>query len=331
MEYRRLGDSGLQVSEVSLGSWLTLGSSVDRAASRTLILEALDLGINLFDTADVYADGEAERVLGAALSEASRDRVVVASKCFFPSGDSPNARGLSRKHVVESVEGSLRRLGTDYIDLYQCHRADPNTPIQETVDVFSDLIRQGKLLYWGVSLWDAGHIEEACQIAAARQGYAPISNQSEYSLLRREIEREILPLCRRVGLGELAWSPLAQGALTGKYTAGVPAGSRADDAFRRQFMGDFLGEEAQQRIERLGALAEESGLSVAVLALAWCLRDPAVSSLLVGATRSEQLIENASASGQRLGQELLERLDALFPVTAAEARAARPRDRAQPR
>jgi len=314
MHYRRLGNSGLRVSEISLGSWLTLGSSVDRTASRALILEALDLGINLFDTADVYAEGEAERVLGGVLGEVSRERVIVSSKCFFPSSDAPNARGLSRKHVTESVEGSLRRLGTDYIDLYQCHRADPDTPIQETVDVFSDLIRQGKLLYWGVSLWNASQIEEACGVAAARQGYAPISNQPEYSLLRRELESELLPACRRMGVGQLAWSPLAQGALTGKYRMGIPAGSRADDPFRRQFMGDFLDEATQQRIDRLKGLAAETGLGVAALALAWCLRDSAVSSLIVGATRREQLVENAAASGQQLSEEVLERLDGLFPV-----------------
>ena len=317
MHYRRLGDSGLQVSEISLGSWLTLGSSVDSAASRALILEALDLGINLFDTADVYGEGEAERVLGGVLAEVSRDRVVVASKCFFPSSDAPNARGLSRKHVTESVEGSLRRLGTDYIDLYQCHRSDPDTPIQETVDVFSDLIRQGKILYWGVSLWNVSQIQEACRIAAARQGYAPISNQPEYSLLRRELEGELLDGCRPLGVGQLAWSPLAQGALTGKYRMGVPEGSRADDPFRRQFMGDFLDETARQRIDGLRALAADAGLGVAALALAWCLRDPAISSLIVGATRQEQLAENVTASGQRLSPEVLERLDALFPVAEA--------------
>lgn len=318
MHYRRLGGSGLRVSEISLGSWLTLGSSVDRRASRALILEALDLGVNLFDTADIYADGEAERVLGGVLGEVSRERMLVASKCFFPRSDAPNARGLSRKHVVESVEGSLRRLGTDYIDLYQCHRADPDTPIQETVDAFSDLIRQGKLLYWGVSLWSASQIEEACRIAATRRGYAPVSNQPQYSLLRREVEREILPACRRLGVGQLAWSPLAQGALTGKYGAGVPAGSRAADSFRRQFMVGFLGDEARARIESLQGLAAETGLGSAALALAWCLRDPSVSSLIVGATRREQLVENTGASGQRLSAEVLERLDALFPAAADE-------------
>ncbi len=316
MRYRGLGDSGLQVSEISLGSWLTLGSGVDRAASRALVLEAFELGINLFDTADVYAEGEAERVLGSALAELPRERVVVASKCFFPSVENPDARGLSRKHVMESVAGSLRRLGTDYIDLYQCHRADPGTPIEETVDAFSDLIRQGRLRHWGVSLWSAAQIEEACQVAEARQGYAPISNQPQYSLLRREIEVEILPACRRLGVGQLAWSPLAQGVLSGKYAAGVPANSRAADAFRGQFMRDFLGDETRARVEELRAVAADAQLGVAALALAWCLRDPGISSLIVGATRSEQLVENVSASGQQLPEEILGRLDALFPIAA---------------
>ena len=316
MHYRGIGDSGLQVSEISLGSWLTLGSSVDRAASRALVLEAFELGINLFDTADVYADGEAERVLGSALAELPRERVVVASKCFFPSPETPDARGLSRQHVTESVTGSLRRLGTDYIDLYQCHRADPDTPIEETVDAFSDQIRQGKLRHWGVSMWSAAQIEEACRVAQARQGYAPISNQPQYSLLRREIETEILPACRRLGLGQLAWSPLAQGVLTGKYATGVPANSRAADSFRGQFMSDLLGDETRFRVEELRSVAADAQLGVAALALAWCLRDPCISSLIVGVTRREQLVENVSASGQLLPDEILARLDVLFPLAA---------------
>ena len=320
MRYRAVGDSDLRVSEISLGSWLTLGSSVDRAASHALVLEAFELGVNLFDTADVYAEGEAERVLGSALGELPREQVVVASKCFFPTAKDPSARGLSRKHVMESVVGSLRRLGIDYIDLYQCHRADPDTPIEETVDAFSDLIRQGKLRHWGVSMWSTAQIEEACRVARARQGYAPVSNQPQYSLLRREIEAEILPACRRLGVGQLAWSPLAQGVLSGKYADGVPANSRGADAFRGHFMSDFLGDETRARVEDLRSVAADAQLGMAALALAWCLRDPGVSSLIMGATRHEQLVENVSASGQRLPEEILERLDALFPP-AADAKA----------
>ena len=322
MHYRGLGDSSLQVSEISLGSWLTLGSSVDRTASRALVLEAFELGVNLFDTADVYAEGEAERVLGSALADLPRERVVVASKCFFPSAENPAARGLSRKHVTESVTGSLRRMGTDYIDLYQCHRADPGTPIEETVDAFSDLIRQGKLRHWGVSMWSAAQIEEACRVAQERQGCAPISNQPQYSLLRREIEAEILPTCRRLGLGQLAWSPLAQGVLSGKYATGVPENSRAADAFRGQFMSDFLSDETRARVEELRTLAADAQLGIAALALAWCLRDPGISSLIVGVTRREQLVENVSASGQLLPDEILARVDALFPLAPAASTSA---------
>jgi len=220
--------------------------------------------------------------------------------------------------VIESVEGSLRRLGTDYIDLYQCHRADPETPIQETVDAFSDLIRQGKLLHWGVSLWSGPQIEEACRVAATRNAYAPISNQPQYSLLRRGIEVEILPTCRRLGVGQLVWSPLAQGVLTGKYTAKVPAGTRAADPFRRQFMADFLEADILTRVEALKRLSAETGLTSTTLALAWCLRDPAIASLIVGATRREQLLENISASGEELSAPVLERLEEIFPTPGNE-------------
>lgn len=315
MKYRNLGKSGLQVSEVSLGSWLTLGSSVDPAETRELVRTAWDLGINLFDTADVYARGAAEEALRDALSGISRHHVVIATKAYFPMSERPNDRGLSRKHLFESVEGSLRRLGTHYIDLHQCHRADAGTPVEETVCAYEDLIRQGKLLYWGVSEWSASQIAEACRVADARRAYRPVSNQPQHSILRRGIEREVMPLCEREGLSQLVFSPLGQGALTGKYVRGSrPAGSRAVDPQRNHFMQAFLADDVQERVEALVPLARELGVSVAQLALAWCLRRENVASVIVGATRSAQIEENAKACELRIPDAILERIDALFPA-----------------
>ncbi len=317
MEYRQLGGSGLRVSEISLGSWLTLGSSVDRDGTRDLAHRAFDLGINLFDTADVYAGGAAEEALGAALRDLPRHQLVIASKCFFPMSEGTNDRGLSRKHIAESVERSLRRLGTDYLDLEQCHRPDPFTPIEETVRAFEDLIRQGKLLYWGVSEWRAEHIVDACRIADRRNAYAPISNQPQYNIVRRGIERAVLPASEREGVGQIVFSPLAQGALTGKYSGGVrPDGTRAADAQRNQFMDAFLDPAVLERVDRLTPIADELGLSLAQLALAWCLRQPNVASAIVGVTRPEQLDDNVKASGRRLPAEALEAIEELFPAPA---------------
>jgi voltage-dependent potassium channel beta subunit len=314
VKYRRLGRSGLEVSEISLGSWLTLGSSVDQARTNEIVRAAFDLGVNLFDTADVYARGAAERALREALSGIPRRHVVIATKAFFPMSELPNDRGLSRKHLVESVEDSLRRLGTDYLDLHQCHRPDPGTPLEETVRAYSDLIRQGKLLYWGVSEWRAGEIEEACRLADACEGYRPISSQPQYSLLRRGIERDVLPACERLGIGQIVWSPLAQGVLTGKYGGGRrPAGSRATDAQRGGFMQDFLRPEVLARVEALRPLAAGLGVSLAQLALAWCLRRAEVSSVIVGATAPSQLEEDAKACEISLPPEALARIDSLFP------------------
>jgi len=316
MHYRRLGSSGLKVSEIALGSWLTLGSSVDTESTSALVRRAFDLGVTLFDTADVYANGAAEESLGLALGPLRRTDVVLATKCFFPMSEGPNDRGLSRKHVTESVHASLRRLGTDYIDLHQCHRPDPETPVEETVRAYEDLIRQGKLLYWGVSEWSADGIIEACRLATP--GYRPVSNQPQYSIMRRQIEAELLQLSQREGLGQIAFSPLAQGVLTGKYSGGKrPAGTRAADAFRNQFMGAYLRDDQLARVDRLRPLADESGLSMAQLALAWCLREPGVSSVIVGATRLEQLEDNCQASGRTLDPTVLERIDRLFPASAA--------------
>ena len=232
MESRRLGRSGLRVSEVVLGSWLTFGSSVDEHATRACVRAALDAGIHTFDTADVYALGKAEEVLGRALEGIPRKDLVLATKVFWPTGKGPNDKGLSRKHVVETLHASLARLKTDYVDVYQCHRFDPDVPLEETVRAMEDLVRAGKTLYWGVSVWTGAQIAEAIRIARALGGEGPIVNQPEFSLLDRRIEAEVLPVSRREGVGQWVFSPLAQGVLTGKYSGGArPAGTRgADDA-----------------------------------------------------------------------------------------------------
>ncbi len=316
METRRLGNSGLRVSEISLGSWLTFGNAVDVPGTIELVHRAYDMGINLFDTADGYAGGEAELALGQALRAFPRPYVVIASKCFFPMSERANDRGLSRKHIFESVEASLRRLGTDYLDLHQCHRPDPDTPLEETVGAYEDLIRQGKVLYWGISEWRAQEVREVCRIAEARNAYRPISNQPQYSIMRRQLERELLSVCEREGLGQLVFSPLGQGVLTGKYTGGLrPAGSRASDDQSNQFMGAYLDAESLGRVDLLRPLAAELGISLAQLSLAWCLRKPSVSSVIIGATRSEQIEENCKASDIRLPDEIVDRIDEIFPAS----------------
>ena len=316
MHYRRIGNSGLEVSEIGFGSWLTLGSAIDARGSGELVRLAYDLGVNFFDTADVYANGSAEEALGRAIRELPRRHLVIASKCFFGMSEHPNDRGLSRKHVQESVEGSLKRLGLEHLDLHQCHRFDPEVPLEETVRAYEDLVRQGKVLYWGVSQWSGAQIREACTIADATGGYRPISNQPGYSILRRQIEIEVLPTCDELGIGQLAFSPLAQGALTGKYAAGTrPPGSRAADERRNRWMDDMLKPEALETVQALRPLADDLGISPAQLALRWCLRVPRVSSVIVGATRRDQLEENCAASGTPLPAEVVARIDEIAPTS----------------
>ena len=314
MQTRKLGSSGLSVSEIALGSWLTFGSSVDTTASQQLVHAAYDLGVNFFDTADVYATGAAEEALGSALRDLPRPYVVIATKCFFPMSERPNDRGLSRKHIMESIEGSLRRLGTDYIDLHQCHRADPETPIEETVRAYEDAIRQGKILYWGVSEWSAEAIERACQVADQTGGYRPISNQPNYSILRREIETEVLPTCIARGIGQVAFSPLGQGALTGKYSGGArPEDSRAMDEARNRWMRAYLDEDVLGKVDTLRPLADRLEMSMAQLALTWCLNRTGVCSAIIGVTKREQLEDNCKAPIRELPEDILSAIDAIFP------------------
>ena len=315
MEYRRLGHSGLKVSAVGLGTWLNFGSHLGDPEAGRIVRKALESGVNLIDLADVYADGKAEEQLGRLLQGVRRESYVLATKAFFPMGQGPNDKGLSRKHLFESVHASLRRLHTDCIDLFQCHRFDPETPVEETVRAFGDLIGQGKVHYWGVSLWTALQIEEAAAVAKELGAPPPVSNQPPYSLMNREIEAEVVPMCRKKGLGILSFSPLAQGVLTGKYLEGTrPESSRAADPRRNQFMQKYMGEQQLRSVAKMRDLAKAAGMPMARLALAWVLANPLVASVLVGVTTEAQLVENVAAAGTKLDPGLKTELDRLFPA-----------------
>ncbi|MFC7330399.1 aldo/keto reductase family protein [Marinactinospora rubrisoli] len=312
MEFRHLGRSGLVVSEIAYGNWITHGSQVEEEAAVACVRAALDEGVTTFDTADVYAEGRAEEVLGRALKGERRDGVEIFSKVFAPVGPGRNDRGLSRKHIIRGVEESLRRLGTDYLDLYQAHRFDHHTPLEETLRAFDDLVRQGKVLYVGVSEWRAEEIERAVKIADELGLDRIVSNQPQYNMLWRVIESEVVPVSEREGIGQIVWSPIAQGLLTGKYLPGQtpPAGSRASGETGRQVMGRFLDdEETVRRVQELRPLAEEAGLSMAQLAIAWVLQNGNVSAAIVGASRPEQVRDNVRAAGVRLDADLLRRID----------------------
>ncbi|MDB4951466.1 MAG: aldo/keto reductase [Gemmatimonadetes bacterium] len=311
MEYRRLGRSGLKVSEVGLGSWLTYGGAVGSDAARSCIRRAYELGINFFDTANVYRRGAAEQVLGEALAEYPRDSLVVATKVFFPMGDGPNDGGLSRKHIMEQCHASLRRLRTDYVDLYQFHRYDAGVTLDECLHALDDLVTQGKVLYGGVSEWRAPQIEQAVELQERRGWHRLASNQPQYSMLFRDIEAEVIPTSERLGLGQVVWSPLAQGVLTGKYRpdAPPPQGTRATDPTQNMFMEPLLQRFVLEAVERLRPIAADLGITLPQLALAWVLRQPNVSSAIVGATRVEQVEGNAAASGVKLDAGVLERID----------------------
>jgi aryl-alcohol dehydrogenase-like predicted oxidoreductase len=317
MEHRHLGRSGLKVSEIAYGNWITHGSQVEEDAAKACVAAALDEGITTFDTADVYAGTRAEAVLGRALHGLRRESVEICTKVFWPTGPGPNDRGLSRKHIMESAHASLRRLQTDYLDLYQAHRYDHGTPLEETLRAFDDLVRQGKVLYIGVSEWRAEEISAALAIAGQLGLDRLISNQPQYNMLWRVIEAEVLPLCETEGIGQIVWSPIGQGALTGKYLPGqaAPAGSRATDASGSGFIKGFLTDEILSRVAELRPVAEQAGLSMAQLAVAWVLQNPGVSAAIVGATRPEQVRENVKASGVRLDEEVMRRIDdVLAPV-----------------
>ncbi len=317
MEYRNLGSCGLRVSTIALGSWLTLGSAIDAAGSTRLVHAAFERGVNLFDTADIYDHGAAETALGAAIGGLPRHRLVLATKCFFPMSDDANDRGLSRKHVFESLHGSLRRLGTDYVDLFQCHRFDEHTPVLETARAMHDLIAAGKVLYWGVSQWPAERIAEVMELCRREHLHAPVANQPLYNLMERGIEAAVLPTCARHGLGLLVYSPLAQGALTGKYRQGQPppAGSRATDSQGSQWVGRYLTPARLAAAEELVALAALRSLTPMQVALAFCLRERCVASVLVGARDQRQLDQNLAVDGVVLDDDLRRDLDRIFPAS----------------
>jgi voltage-dependent potassium channel beta subunit len=311
MKYRNLGRSGLKVSEISLGSWLTYGGYVERENAANAIHKAFELGINFFDTANVYERGAAEKVVGDELKKYSRDSYVLATKVFGQMGDGPNDRGLSRKHIFEQLHASLKRLGTDYVDIYYCHRFDIQTPLEETLRALDDLVTQGKVLYIGVSEWTATQMAQAHALADKYLLDRIIVNQPVYNLLNRYIEKEVIPLGEVQGIGQVVFSPLAQGLLTGKYksVSDIPEGSRAAklDNFRKG-----LTEENIEKVNKLSAIAGDLHISIGQLALAWILRQPNVSSALIGASRPEQVEENAKASGIELSHEILERIDSII-------------------
>jgi aryl-alcohol dehydrogenase-like predicted oxidoreductase len=314
MEFRRLGRSGLSVSEISYGNWITHGSQVEEDQAHACVRAALDAGITTFDTADVYANTKAEEVLGRALAGQRRESLEILTKVYWPTGPGgPNDRGLGRKHIIESAHGSLRRLQTDYIDVYQAHRFDRTVPLEETMLAFADLVRQGKVLYIGVSEWTGEQISRGAAIA--RELNVPfISNQPQYSMLWRVIESQVVPASEREGVSQVVFSPIAQGVLTGKYLPGqpVPAGSRATDESGKNFVQRWLRDDVLERVQQLKPIADEAGLSLAQLAVAWVLQNKNVASAIIGASRPEQVTENVKASGKVLEQGLLDKIDAVL-------------------
>jgi voltage-dependent potassium channel beta subunit len=314
MNYRRLGDAGIKLSEIALGGWMTFGNSLDMDRARRIFDRAFDVGINLFDTANGYAAGKCEEVFGELLHQRRRSSYVLATKVFFPMGQGPNDRGLSRKHVFEQCHASLRRLKMDYIDIYQCHRWDEEVTMEELVRAMDDLIRQGKVLYWGFSEWDVERIEEALRVCGERY-YRPASSQPGYSLLRRGPEEKVFPLTDKAGIGNLSFSPLAQGALSGKYKPGepFPADSRAADDRANMFIKRYVGDaNILEKVQKLAPIAREHNCSMSQLAIAWVLRRPEVTSVITGATRPEQVTENAEASGIKLDEPTCRRMEELL-------------------
>ena len=318
MDYRHLGASGMLVSTLAYGNWITHGSQIEEEEAAACVKAALDAGITTFDTADVYALGQAESVLGRALKGVPRDSIEIFTKVYWPTGPNPNNRGLSRKHIVESLHASLERLQTDHVDLLQAHRYDYEAPLEETLRAFDDLVRQGKVHYVGVSEWTAAQIEEALRLADEMGFDRIVSNQPQYSLIWRVIEAEVIPLCEQQGVGQIVWSPLAQGILTGKYLPGgseAPAGSRAMGPEASE-MSWLLRDEVLDPVQAYAELCREAGYTPAAVALAWVLRNPNVSSAIVGASRPEQIFENAKALDLTLEDDFVEAVEsALEPTT----------------
>ncbi|MGJ9424495.1 aldo/keto reductase family protein [Nesterenkonia halotolerans] len=314
MEFRYLGNSGLKISEITYGNWLTHGSQIENDVATTCVHAALDAGITTFDTADVYANTVAEQVLGDALAGQRRESLEIFTKVYFPTGPKgPNDTGLSRKHIMESINGSLSRLGTDYVDLYQAHRFDHETPLEETMQAFADVVRSGKALYIGVSEWTADQLR-AGHALAKELGISLISNQPQYNMLWRVIEPEVIPASEELGISQIVWSPIAQGVLTGKYLPGeaAPEGSRASDKEAGKFIDRYMNEEILTAVQKLKPIAEDHGLNLAQLAVAWVLQNPNVASALVGASRPEQIASNVAAAGVTLDDAAMHSIDSVL-------------------
>lgn len=301
MKYRHLGNSGLKVSEIGLGSWLTQGDAKS-------IHKAYNLGINFFDTANEYSQGEAEKFIGKTLSNYPRESYVLATKVYFPMGPGPNDYGLSRKHIIEQCNASLKRLGVDYIDLYQCHRFDEETPLEETLSALNDLIQQGKILYYGVSQWNAAQITDAVHITKERKLNPIISNQPVYNMLVRDIEKEVIPVSKQKGISQVVFSPLAQGVLTGKYKPNqkLPINSRAEKGHINYLMKSYLDDVVLRKVSELDNLASSAGIKLSQLAIAWILRQPNVSSAITGASSASQIEENVKAAEIKLTDDLFD-------------------------
>lgn len=314
MHYRRLGKSGLKVSEIALGAWITIGSQIDEKISSDLIHAAYDQGINFFDNADAYASGQAEIVMGKSIKDLPREALVISSKVFWPTMPGPNGRGLSRKHMTESLNASLKRMEVDYLDIYYCHRYDPDTPVEEVVFTMNTFIQQGKILYWGTSEWEASQITHARGLARQFNLIPPVVEQPQYNMFhRKRVEEELTPVCKEFGIGLTTWSPLYFGILTGKYNDGIPEGSRAS-LDNMSWIRDRITDEMIEKVKSLTALANELEITTAQMAIAWLLRRKEISAVITGATRLEQLDENllAAEAQEKLTDDVLERIEMII-------------------
>lgn len=313
MKYRQMGDTGLRVSEISLGAWLTYGGSVQDNTAADCLRTAIEHGINFIDVADIYAMGQAESVVGEVIKDYTRSDLVISSKAFWPMSDNINNRGLSRKHLHESVDKSLKRLGTDYLDMYFCHRFDTTVQVEEVVRAMDDLVHAGKVLYWGTSVWDENNLNSAVETARRFNAYPPKVEQPRYNMLDRHIEPHIVPACAQHGIGIVVWSPLAQGLLTGKYNDGLPANARGNEGGQAaDWVKEELSEENLPKLRALTALAQELGVSMSQLALAWCLRLPQISSVITGASRPQQVLDNVKAAEIALDEAMLARIEGIL-------------------
>jgi voltage-dependent potassium channel beta subunit len=310
MQYRRVGNSGLEVSAISIGGWLTFGGSIEERTTSNILAMAIEAGVNFVDLADAYAKGAAEEAVGRALAHVPRHELVISSKCFWPQSEAPNDHGLSRKHILESCDRSLGRLGMDYLDLFFCHREDPDVPLEETIRAMDHLVNQGKVLYWGTSCWSADSLQRAHALCREHGWHGPIVEQPEYNLLNREIEGGVQSAVRESGMGLVCWSPLAGGLLTGKYDQGVPSGTRGADT---NWLKKQLTDHGRERLCAFSELASAVQLKPSQLALAWILHQDSVAAVITGATRVEQLQENLGALGVSLEPETLTALEELFP------------------